>query len=360
MIPVVPLSDSYHCHLMTEGVLVDQQQFQNEVMHDLGAETPPSSADESFEEGNAAEGEGYQEEDALEDASLEEMDLFEEGGEESFGSEGGFTDGFEEDLGAEFAAEAGDSPQSLEDTMAEALDAGNSDEFLRLLLQGVSRAAGSAQRGATRVSQAARRTGEAVTQGAARASVAAGRAGRLAEQASQAQSPWRFLLQRLRQYRGQGFDEFDALEDMADWLADENLDEALPVFASMVARSVVRPVLRRSGARLSPPLRQQLLRSTVQAAQTLSQNQGPQALRVLPRIARSVAQTAARHRLNPATLPQAIRRTTAQVATRPELLRRLLQPATPVKTQGRPAVMSGRRVRRFIIRGPVEIMIVSR
>jgi hypothetical protein len=83
-------------------------------------------------------------------------------------------------------------------------------------------------------------------------------------------------------------------------------------------------------------------------------------LRVLPRIARSVAQTAARHRLNPATLPQAIRRTTAQVATRPELLRRLLRPSAPASTQGNAAVVSRRVVRRFIIRGPVEIMIVSR
>ena len=68
--------------MTTEGVLADQQQFQSEVMHDLAAEAPPSSADELFEEGNAAEGEGYEEEDTLEDASLEEMGLFEEGGED--------------------------------------------------------------------------------------------------------------------------------------------------------------------------------------------------------------------------------------------------------------------------------------
>jgi hypothetical protein len=117
----------------------------------------------------------------------------------------------------------------------------------------------------------------------------------------------------------------DALEDLADLFADEELDEALPVLAGMAARTMVRPALRR--AALSSPLRRQIVRSTTQVAQNLVRRQGPAALRALPRIAQSVGQTAARRRLSPSRLPQAIRQTGARVAAQPRLVRQLSRPA---------------------------------
>jgi len=55
---------------------MDQQQFENEVMQDLAAEAPPSSADEALDEYEAADVEGFEEEGMEEDAMLEEMDAY--------------------------------------------------------------------------------------------------------------------------------------------------------------------------------------------------------------------------------------------------------------------------------------------
>ena len=90
---------------------MDQQKFESEVMQDLTAEAPPSSADDSLDE--ASNIEGY-EEDAMEDAAVEEMDMFEEGGEESFHDEDAFTEGFEENLGEDYAEEGIAAWEALE------------------------------------------------------------------------------------------------------------------------------------------------------------------------------------------------------------------------------------------------------
>jgi hypothetical protein len=125
----------------------------------------------------------------------------------------------------------------------------------------------------------------------------------------------------------------------------------------VVARTALRPVLRRAVGRVSRPLRRQLVRSATQAARTLVRQRGPRALRALPRVAQSVGRTAVRRGLRPTALPQAIRRTAAQVAARPALLRRLARPGASPALRRPP----GRGVpRRFRLRGPVEITIVSR
>lgn len=188
----------------------------------------------------------------------------------------------------------------------------------------------------------------------------AGQVQRVAGRAGRAANPLASILGQvaplLQQYAAQGFDELDALEDLADLFADEELDEALPVLAGIAARTMVRPVLRR--AALSSPLRRQIVHSTTQVARNLVRRQGPAALRALPRIAQSVGQTAARRRLSPSRLPQAIRQTGARVAAQPRLVGQLSRPAPGMRrTSVRPGLGRGGLPQRLRLQGPVEIMI---
>jgi hypothetical protein len=146
---------------------VDQQKFESEVMQDLAAEAPPSSADDSLDE--ASNIEGY-EEGTMEDAAVEEMDMFEEGGEESFHDEDAFADGLEENLGEDYAEEDVAAWEALEEAMADALEAYDTDEFLGRALGGIAQVSGLISRGAGAAGQAAR----TVNQATRRAQKAAG------------------------------------------------------------------------------------------------------------------------------------------------------------------------------------------
>jgi hypothetical protein len=321
---------------------VDQQKFESEVMQDLTAEAPPSSADDSLDE--ASNIEGY-EEGTMEDAAVEEMDMFEEGGEESFHAEDAFADGFEENLGEDYAEEDVAAWEALEDAMADALEAYDTDEFLGRALGGISQVAGLISRGAGAAERATRtvnRVAHRARRAAGQAQRVAGRVGRIAGRAARARSPLGYLMQRFGQYLNEGFDEFEALEDLADTFAEEELDEFLPVLAGLAARALARPSVRRAAGQLTRPLRRRLVRGATQATQALLRRRGSQALRALPRIAQSVARISARRRLQPGALPAAFRQIAAQVAAHPQLARRLAQPAslppTPTMRQRRPAV----------------------
>jgi hypothetical protein len=166
------------------------------------------------------------------------------------------------------------------------------------------------------------------------------------------------LLPLLQQHAAQGADELDVFEDLADWFEDEAVDEALPVLAGVAARAALRPLIRRGAAAAGRTVRRQLVRSATHAARQLTRRQGPQAVRALPRIARSVGRTAARRGARPAALPAALRQTAAQVVRQPALVRRLAGPAA-----ARPRAVGVRRVaaggvpRRFVVNGPVEIIV---
>jgi len=329
------------------------QRFEGEMMQDLAAETPAAFSEESLDGMEGAEEESFAGEDAL-----EEMEAYDEGEDEALAME---EEGFEADLGEEFeefgAAEDVDAWDALEDAMADALDAEDTDEFFRRSLGALSRVAGVVGRGAGTVGRVVRTVGQA----AQTAGRVARRTRRIAGRAAQARSPVGYLMQQLGQYLNQGFDEYDALEDLANLFAEEEMDEALPVLAGVAARTALRPMLRRTAGQVSRPLRRQLVLSTTQAAQTLVRRRGPQAVRALPRIARSVGRTAVRRGLRPAALPQAVRRAAVQVAARPALVQRLAQPLAqpPARTAMRRPL--GRGIpRRFRLRGPVEITIVSR
>ena len=186
-----------------------------------------------WEEGFYGKGDGF-----------EGFDPYDEGEDPALMEAEGFESdlGFEEDLGDAFnpfETEDVDNWDALEAAVADALDAEDADEFFRSLLGGLSRVAGAVGRGAGTAGRTARTVGQAAgTVGrnasqaqrvAGRAQHAAGRAQQLATRAARARSPMGYLMQQLGQYLNQGFDEYDALEDLDGLFAEEEMDEALPI-----------------------------------------------------------------------------------------------------------------------------------
>jgi hypothetical protein len=171
------------------------------------------------------------------------------------------------------------------------------------------------------------------------------------------------LLPMLQQHAAQGASEMDVFEDLADWFEQEDADEALPVLAGVAARAALRPLIRRGGARAGRAVSRQIVRGATQAARSLVNRQGPQAVRALRPIARSVGRAAVRRGMRPAALPGAIRQTAARVAAQPALARRLSQTAMRTGRAGagaprsRLSISGGGVPRRFVVNGPVEIII---
>ncbi len=361
------------------------QRFESEVMQDLmEGSPPPSSADEFFEE-DSFEGEGYEEdfgaEGLEEEALMESADAYDEGnGFEEEAQAEGYEDGFEEDayeedlMAGDYAEEEADLAAELEDVVADALDAEDSDEFLGRLIGGISRVAGLVRRGARTARGVAGTVGRVAGQAGRVARTVEGVAGRT-RRATRPAAPGRRprpipgqpaalqailgqLLPLLQQQAGQGADELELFEDLADWFEEEEADEALPVLAGIAARAAVRPLIRRTGALLGRTAGRQLVRGAVQAARTLVSRQGPRAVRALPRIARSVGRAAARRGLRPTVVPVAMRRAAARVVAQPALARRLSQPAVVSRRPGvrRRGIVSSGVPRRFTVAGPVELI----
>ncbi len=150
-------------------------------------------------------------------------------------------------------------------------------------------------------------------------------------------------------------------EDMADWFEQENADEALPVLAGVAARAALRPLVRGGGAKTGQAVRRQIVRGATQAARSLINRQGPQAVRALRPLATSVGRVAVRRGMNPAALPGAIRQAAARVAAQPALVTRLSQVISRTGRSGVPrsrlTISGGSVPRRFVVNGPVEIII---
>ncbi|GAB4226200.1 MAG: hypothetical protein Kow00121_54350 [Elainellaceae cyanobacterium] len=314
------------------------QPFESDVMEDLASESPSSSADEFYEFEDMSEG--------FEEDMFDEMEGFEEGdygesfAEDEFGE--GFEEGFEEDLAGDYAEgyEDADALDALEDAMADALGAEDSDEFLRRL---------------RRVVGVARRIGRGIGQVART----------VAPIASAIPLPQAQAIGRIASVAGRlladGADEFELLDEMLDLAEDEDTADAA---APMIAGLTIRTTMPRA-ARLPRPARQQLVRSVTQSTRTIVRRQGPQAARAVPQVVRSVQRTAQRRRVPARQIPQAIRRTTARVAASPRLTRRLAQTRRTTSPRGRGMRMGTGRTRtrtprRFTVSGPVEITIRSR
>lgn len=337
------------------------QQFESDIVHDLMADSPTVSADEAFEEesyDDSFEGDGYEDEGMEEDAMMDEMDQYDEDTEtyadEAYFGEKEFEDDFEEELEDEFAGEEMDVMVATEEAVADALDAEDSDEFLRRLISGIRVVADQVGRVARGVQDVA---GGIAGAGAQRGR----RGGKHRTGGAMGRGSLQLLLPILQQHAAQGANEMSLFEDMADWFEQENPDEALPILAGVAARAALRPLSQGSGAIAEQAVRRQILRGATQAARNLVSRQGPQAVRALRPIATSVGRVAVRKGIEPAALPGAIRQAAARVAAEPALARRLSQPAMrtdrSVVPRSRLSISGGGVPRRFVVNGPVEIII---
>lgn len=361
------------------------QQFESDVMHDLMADSPTVSADEEFEEDSYDD--GFEEEGMEEDTMMDGMDQYDEDtadfGDEAYLGEDDFDESFGDDFGDDFAEEETNIMDAMEGAVANAMDAEDSDEFLRRLISGVRGVAGAVRRGAGTVGRVAGRAQNIAGQVGRVARGVQGLAGAVAGSGGQRTrrgarprigrarsgamgSPLSGLLQQLlpmlQQHAAQGANEMDVFEDLADWFEQEDADEALPVLAGVAARAALMPLIRRSGIAAGRAVNRQLVRGATQAAQNLVRRQGPQAVRALQPIARSVGRAAVRRGMRPAALPGAIRQTAARVAAQPALAQRLSRPAAAQAARAgiprsRLTLSGGGTPRRFVVNGPVEIII---
>lgn len=270
---------------------------------------PPDAAedDEALDEADSDDG-------ATADPAAEGGDEFEEseeseGGDQLENSEGqsedasSFGDESEQDR---FAADE-DALAAFDATVADALDAKDSDEFFRALLGGAQREG-------------------------------------LLHQVSPL----------LRSYVRRGASEADAFDELAEFFSEQGLDEALPVLAGLTARALARPLLRRGQPRVSRTLARQLVNGANAAARILTRSQGRDAVRALPALATRVSRQAALRQLHPRALPRTLARAARELTKRPALIRRLAANAPAARrTHDAPS-------RRLRLEGPVEIIIYQR
>ncbi|WP_287661604.1 hypothetical protein [Microcystis sp. M049S2] len=136
------------------------QPFESDVMEDLAANS--SFGDEgAFDAWDGMEGEGFEGFEAEDSFGEEQLGLEDLGGEGFLGG-----DEYEAELGEDFGDDyfidsGANDWDALEEAVADALDAEDSDEFFRQLLGGISRVAGAARRGATTAGRVARGVGRA-------------------------------------------------------------------------------------------------------------------------------------------------------------------------------------------------------
>jgi len=259
-----------------------------------------------------------------------------------------FEDGFEENFEDEFAsgdafAENGsiNAMDAMETAIADALEAEDSDEFLRRAVQGVRRAAQVARQVGRGVGQVARVVGPVARMIPLPQAQAIGAIANIAGR----------LL-------ADGADEFEALDAILSFAEEEDaVDAAAPIIAGLTVRTMMP-----RAARLNRTTRRQLVHSVRQSTQTLARRQGARAVRAVPRVVQAVQRTAQRRRMPAQQLPQAIRRATASVAQNPRLVSRLAQSTQHASTVTR-RYATGTSTgipQRLVIRGPVEITIRSR
>lgn len=282
------------------------ERLEENLMEDLGYDEAEGAAEMD-------ELEGYDEYEFAEGGDLAAEDEW-EGADEEF-----FAEGFEGEEFEDYGDEG--SEDAMEDAMAYALGAEDTDEFFRRIGRGLRRIGGVVGRVARTAAPIAR--------------LIPGPYGQLAGTA----------LGLLGRLRAEGASEDDAMDAFAEYAAYD--EAAIPVAATCAARSV----LRNRGARMPQRARRTMVRGMSTAARTLAQRRSPAAVRALPRIVRSVSRTAAARRTPVAAIPRIVNTTAANVARSGRLARRLSRPiSTPIV----------RRVRRYIPTGPVPYSIGGR
>ncbi len=255
---------------------------------------------------------------------------------------GGLAGADEFDAYDEFGAGDGFEDQadvdSVEDAVADALDASDTDEFLRRLRRIAGGALNVARRVGRGVGQVARVVGPIASMIPIPQAQAIGRIANIAGR----------LL-------ADGADEFEAIDELVDTWDEDSIDAAAPVIAGLTIRRVMPGV-----SRMPRQARRQLVRGVTQATRTVVRRQGAPAARAVPRIVRS-AQRAVRQRQLPArAVPQAVRRAAVRVARSPRAAQQLARPLARPGAPGAARRRTGGSPRRFRLTGPVTITIQGR
>lgn len=244
---------------------------------------------------------------------------------------------------ADYGDEVGDA---IDDLVADALDAGDSDEFLRRL-GSIARSVGRGIGSAARV---------------------------IGPLANMIPLPQAQMIGRIANVAGRlladGADEFEALDELVDNLDDSEIDAAAPVIAGLALRRVMPAV-----ARLARPARRQLVRGVARATRTAARRAGPRATRIVPRVVRTVQRAVRQRRISPRAVPRVVQQVTQQVVRRPQAVRRLARPLVPTARRATPRgtaapVLTRRHTaggtcprcggRHITTRGPVTITIQTR
>lgn len=331
--------------------------------------------------------EGFEEGDSFVDAMGDEFDA---AGDDlsSEMSADEYSDGYDAETNP------GNALTAFEEELADGLDAADTDEFLSRIMGGLGRAAGLLGRSGQRAAQAGRRAqpvARGVSQAATGVSNISGAAAQLARSlgsqalgqrldtvgnvAGRVGGAAQNIAGLLSQLFGQGFDEFDAFDFLADAYEEEGIDEALPAMVGLAARAAARGLGFGGLAQLSQAGRRALVSGISTAARELMRSRQPSAIRALPRLAQATTRTIRRRNVPAQQVAQTIRRTmprtARQVAQNPQVLQRAAQPSTATRARPltRPTnIGRGRTVdtitrgttRRFQINGPVELAITAR
>ena len=285
----------------------------------------------------------YDEAEGAADAFGDEFDEFDEFAEADEFDEFDEFDEYDEfdefDEADEFGGFEDEEEDALDNAMAYALGAEDADEFLGRVFKGIKKAAQGVGRFAKKAAPVVGRIARAATPVL----------GMIPHPAAQAAAKAGKLLGRLRM---EGASEEETLEAMAELAVHDR--RALPVVAGLAARTV----LKGTGARMTPMARKRAVKQVKAAAKTLVARRGPQAIRALPKIAKSVKRTAAVKGTPPAMRPKVLQNATKKVAASPALAKKLSRPMPGGRLPMRGLGPRGPRARRsFVIQGPARITV---
>jgi hypothetical protein len=280
------------------GVLkeVVMQRMEEDFMEDLFYDEAEGAAEFGEEEW-----EGYEAADEADFGEEEEW----EGADEAY-MEGYEDEGFDEyeDYGEGFD----DYDSAMEDAMAYALGAEDSDEFLGGIWKGIKKVGRVVGKVARVAAPIARLIPHPYAQLAAKG------------------------LGLIGKLRAEGASEDEALDAFAELASYD--ESALPIVAGLAARKLVK----RRGAHLPLPARRHLVRTMHHAAKTLVHQRGPKAIRALPKVVSSVKRTAAVKGTPIKVMPKVVARTVNKVVKSKPLVKKLSKPV-PTATRVVRAVM---------------------
>lgn len=222
--------------------------------------------------------------------------------------------------------EAYDEMDAMEEAVADALDAGDGDEFFRRLAgiaRGAMNVAGRVGRG---IGQVARVVGPI---------------------ASMIPIPQAQLIGRIANVAGRlladGADEFEAFDELVDGLDEDAIDAAAPVLAGMIVRRAVPQV-----ARAAAPVRRAVVRGVARAVRQAARRQGPPAVRAVARAVRATRRVVQRRRLPPRAAARVVRTAAQAVARQPQVVRRLARPLVPAARRVTPRGQAARVIARTV------------